>query len=667
MELHMAAKLNWGIIGAGRISGTFAKALATTDRHALLAVGSRTQQQADKFGDEHKVPRRYASYEALLADKDVQAVYIATPHPMHPLWAIRAAQAGKHILCEKPIGLNQYEAMAVAAAAQRHGVVLMEAFMYRLAPQTARLIELLRQRAIGDVRMIHATFSFHAGFNPQGRLFSNELGGGGILDVGCYTTSMSRLIAGVATGGELAEPLEVKAVGHLGATGVDEWAMAVLKFPGDILAQVATGVSIAQDNAVRIFGSDGNIVVPWPWIPAREGGSTKILLHRKGQPAAEEITVESPRYLYALEADALADGIAAGKVAFPAVGPADMLGNMRVMDAWRSQIGLTYDAEKPDRQLTPIHGGPLAVRKGSHMPTGKLAGLDKPVSRLVMGVDNQNTMPHAAVMFDEFFECGGNAFDTAYVYGGGVCEKMLGQWVRNRGIRDKVVILDKGAHTPFCDPASLTRQLEESLQRLGLDSIDIYMMHRDNPQVPVGEFIDVLNEHVRAGRMRCFGVSNWSLDRIDEANAYAKAAGKVGIAAVSNNFSLAYMVQPVWAGCVHNSDPASIEWYRKRQMPLMPWSSQARGFFVVGDRQYHADASLERCWYSDDNFRRLDHARQLAARYKVEPINIALAYVLAQPFPTFPLIGPRTLAELHSSLKALDVKLTSKDMELLVS
>jgi aryl-alcohol dehydrogenase-like predicted oxidoreductase len=212
-------------------------------------------------------------------------------------------------------------------------------------------------------------------------------------------------------------------------------------------------------------------------------------------------------------------------------------------------------------------------------------------------------------------------------------------------------------------PARPTDYGLESLQRLQTDYLDIYMMHRDNPLVPVGEFIGVLNEHRSAGRIRAFGGSNWTIARIRAANACAKRKGLTGFSAVSNNFALAEMVQPVWDGCVHSSDAKSRAWFRRTRMPLMPWSSQGRGFFTDrADPNDRSDAGLVRCWYSDDNFRRRERAYELAAKRGVEPIAIALAYVLCQPFPTFPLIGPRTLRELLTSLPALEIELTPKEL-----
>jgi aryl-alcohol dehydrogenase-like predicted oxidoreductase len=188
-------------------------------------------------------------------------------------------------------------------------------------------------------------------------------------------------------------------------------------------------------------------------------------------------------------------------------------------------------------------------------------------------------------------------------------------------------------------------------------------MHRDNPEVPVGEFVDVLNEHQKAGRLRLFGGSNWSIARVTAAHQYAKQHRLSGFAACSNNFSLARMVSPVWDGCISASDPASRQWFKETQTPLLAWSSQARGFFTdraAPDRM--DDPELVRCWYAPDNFRRRERAVALARQKGVSPIAIAAAYVLHQPFPTFALIGPRTVQETGSSMTAFAVGLTEEDL-----
>ncbi|RRJ98677.1 oxidoreductase [Opitutaceae bacterium TAV3] len=689
--------LRWGILGAGRISATFAKGVAASRLGTLAAVGSRSPGGAAKFIDAHAAAtgqsasaiRAHDSYEALLADPEIEAIYIGTPHPQHAQWAIRAAEAGKHVLCEKPLGLNHAEGMVMVQTARDHDVVLMEAFMYRCHPQTARIASLIREGVIGDVRVVQASFSFRAGFDANSRLWSNAAGGGGILDVGCYPVSFARLVAGAASGRAFLDPVKVTGSGHLNAeTGVDEYAAALLEFPNGVVAQVATGISVIQDNAARVYGTAGWLHVPNPWTPNRDGGVSKITLHRAGAAEPEEISIEAAP-LYSLEADAFARAVRAGLRDVPEMSTDDTLGNLAALDQWRAAIGLVYEAEKPENHTHTIARRalrPPPVRTGATTPPMPLAGTPdtsvvvpklheltiphaplpgtgKTASRLVMGCDNQRTMPHAAAMWDDYFERGGNTFDTAYIYGGGLMEKLLGHWMRHRGVRDQVVVLAKGAHTPDCTPAGITRQLEISLERLQTGHADVYMMHRDNPNVPVGEFIDVLNQHVRAGRIRVFGGSNWSLARVEEANAYARARRLQGFGVWSNQFSLARLVEPMWGGCLSASDRVSRQWLTTTPIPLFAWSSQARGFFTDrAGRDKRTEAELVRCWYSEDNFARRDRALELAKQKGVSPIAIAGSYVLSQPFLTFALIGPRTIAETVSSLECLTVPLTPAEL-----
>lgn len=654
--------LNWGVLGTGAIAKAFATHLRRSQTGKLVAAGSRDKAKGQAFAHEHGAPRGYGSYEEVLRDPEVQAVYVSTPHPMHAEWAIRACEAGKHVLCEKPMGVNAGEVMAMVEAARACDVFLMEAFMYRCSPQTRRVIDVIRGGAIGEVRVIQAAFSFHwpPTVDERTRITLNELAGGGILDVGCYPVSLARLVAGVANGKEFAEPLEVKGAGHVGKTGIDEWAAAVLRFPGDVVAQVSCGVQVNQESAARIYGSEGWIHVPSPWVPSRDGGTTQVIVHRKGHASPETIDVESPEPIYAIEADLVAESIEKRQGAWPAMSWEDSLGNARVLDAWRKEIGLVYEFEKAGKVRNYVSG---RSREPLAMKYGEVAGVGKRVSRLVMGCDNQPNLPHAAAVFDDFVAAGGNAFDTAFVYGGGAHERLFGEWVRTRGVRDDLVVIAKGAHTPYCYPATIDAQLTESLSRLGMEYADIYMMHRDNPAIPAGEFVDALNDEVRRGRIRAFGGSNWSVARVREANEYAAKKGLKGFAAVSNNFSLARLVEPMWAGCISASDEESRQFFRDTRTPLFAWSSQARGFFLEGNAKpdKRDDAELVRCWYAEDNFRRLERVKELAAKRGVRPVNVALAYVLNQPFPTFALIGPRTVRETHTSLPALGVELSARE------
>jgi aryl-alcohol dehydrogenase-like predicted oxidoreductase len=296
------------------------------------------------------------------------------------------------------------------------------------------------------------------------------------------------------------------------------------------------------------------------------------------------------------------------------------------------------------------------------MKFSRVPGISSDISRVVMGSLAFRDLDFAAPICDKYFALGGNCFETANHYGN--AEEVLGKWIQSRGLREEVVLITKGAHTPNCYPEAVTEELFESLDRLKTDSVEVYFLHRDNLDVPVGEFVDVLNEHRNAGRIKVFGGSNWTTKRVQEANDYAKRNGLVGFTALINNFSLARMVEPPWEGCVTASDPDSRQWLTDQQMPLFPWSSQARGFFAEGRAAPEdlSDAELARCWYSNDNFMRLERARSLAAQKDVSATAVALAYVLHQPFPTFPIVGPMSPRETSTSLEALNVELTPAEV-----
>ncbi|PTY01914.1 oxidoreductase [Verrucomicrobia bacterium LW23] len=671
--MSSTSKLRWGILAAGGIARTFAKGIAASTSGTLVAVASRDAERAQKFVDDvaalfpGQTITPYASYEAILADPQVQAVYIATPHTDHVRWAIAAAEAGKHILVEKPIATDAFKAGAAVEAARQHGVFLMEAFMYRAHPQMAKVREVIESGRIGSVTSIQATFSFRTIATGGQRLVNPMLAGGGILDVGCYATSFARLVAGAATGQPFAEPIALKAIAKLeentvdGVAGqFDASAHAVAEFPGGILAQLSTGVRVNQENVARVYGTEGSIYVPSPWVPARDGGEVEV--HVRDSKGLEVFKIEAGA-LYGMEADTVAKHLDAKES--PTMSMDDTLGNMRMLDLWRQEIGLVYPFETAAHLQAPARGGKLrhAITKGVVIPKVPLKGISKPVSRLLFGMDWPKNMVEASAMLDDFYERGGNAVDTAYIYGGGKPERIFGDWMKARGVRDDMVVLCKGAHTPYCYPDALSQQLIESLDRMHITHAELYIMHRDNPAVPVGEFVDVLNEHVAAGRIGLFGGSNWSKERTDEANAYAAKHGKQGFSLLSNNLSLARMVSPVWDGCVASSEPSMREWHEKTQTPLFAWSSQARGFFT--DRAHpdvKTDGELVRCWYSEDNFQRQARAKQLAKEKGCTPINIALAYVLHQAFPVFSLIGPRSLAEMTSSVAGLQVTLTPDEV-----
>lgn len=655
------ARTRWGIIGPGSIAHNFADGLKEAPSGVLAAIASRSSERLRTFGDEYGIDagRRHESYDALIADPDVDAVYISTPHPFHAALSIQAMRAGKAVLCEKPAGINAAEVTAVTEVAAQEGVFFMEAFMYRCHPQIARMLEILRSGEIGDLLHIRTAFGFGASFNPKSRLYDRELGGGGILDVGGYPVSLARIVAGVAARKPFDEPVEVKGTGKIGRSGVDEAAYGLLKFASGFTAEIACAVAQAMDNSALITGSKGTLKLDDPWVPGRNAGPSDAVLRvtADGKERVEEL--KHPQQLFAFEAEIASRAVAEGKQEAdgPAMSHADSNGNNTVLDRWRAEVGYATVAEEPSSSRVIPGVMPTGLPP---VPRLELDGVDLPVSRLVMGCHNKGNVADGAIVWDAWMEAGGNAFDTAFVYGGGLHEKVLGQWISARGVSKEIVVIAKGAHTPYCTPRAIAAQLDMSLDRLGLDHAPVYIMHRDNPEVPVGEFVDALNRLHDKGRIGIFGGSNWSVERFAKANRYAEANGLKPMTILNNNLSLAVMEKPVWDGCVTSNTPETLAYLRKNSVTHLSWSSQARGFFLPEElrNRLPADTGPETCFGSAANEERRRRAGQLAEKYGVSPHNIATAWVLAQSFPSLALIGPRSPGEIVSTLPALSFELT---------
>ncbi|WIV52575.1 Gfo/Idh/MocA family protein [Amycolatopsis nalaikhensis] len=330
--------LRWGLLAAGTIAAHFAEGVEESKHGTLAAVGARDAGRARDFAARFDIPKAYGSYEDLLADPDVDAVYVSTPHAMHKDWAIAAAEAGKHVLCEKPLTITAADAEEVIAAARENDVFLMEGFMYRLHPQTRRLVELIASGAIGEVRAVDTAFSFDSNPEETARLADPALGGGGILDVGCYCTSLARLVAQAATGEAVVEPTEVSGMARLSATGVDEYATGLLRLPGDILATISCGIRLTREDGIRVYGSRGHLHIPRPaWIhPLRTPGTSQIILTpADGEP--EVIEVEATQGVFAREADHVAAHV--GDRQAPELSWAETLANLRTLDRWREAVG----------------------------------------------------------------------------------------------------------------------------------------------------------------------------------------------------------------------------------------------------------------------------------------------------------------------------------------
>lgn len=655
----------WGIIGPGSIAHNFTDGLAQSQSGRLVAIASRDAARRATFGDRYAVAPdlRFADYAALMASDAVDALYISTPHPWHAELAIAALRAGKHVLCEKPAGMNAAEVTAVTEVAAQEGRFFMEAFMYRCHPQIARVLDLIRAGEIGEITHIRAAFGFNAPFRAESRLYDPALGGGGILDVGGYPASLARLIAGVATGAPFADPVSVKGTGTLAPSGVDAAAYALLTFASGITADIATACGRNMDNRAIISGTKGQIVIDDPWVPGRNAGPSTTQIHITVGKDTRSETHGDDRMLFAFEAETVSRAIAEGHLQAPHPAPshADSIGNNAVLDLWRAQVGYRTVNETAPGLRRLAHTLPKGLPP---MPRVTLPGVATPVSPLIIGCDNRNTIAEGAIVWDAWMEAGGNAFDTAFVYGGGLHEKVLGDWIAARGVAKDVVVIGKGAHTPYCLPDAIGAQLDMSLERLGLSSVPIYIMHRDNPAVPVGEFVDALNALHSAGKIGIFGGSNWSPARLAEANAYAAANGLQPMRLLNNNLSLAVMEKPVWAGCITSNDASTLAFLRDTQTIHLSWSSQARGYFLPETlrNRLPADTAPETCFGSPANAERRRRAETLATERGLSAHNIATAWVLAQPFPSLALIGPRSPGEIASTLPGLTANLTPAEV-----
>jgi len=326
--------LNWGILGTGRIANRFAQGLNSTDQAAAVAVGSRTIEQAREFAQKHKFPRAYGSYEELLADPEVEAIYISLPNHLHGEWTIKCAEAGKHILCEKPAMVNTAELEKVLSVVKERDVFFMEAFMYRCHPQWQKAREIIARGAIGEVRVMHSAFSFNMGPRYDDFRLSSALAGGGLMDVGVYCVSFFRLVVGE-------EPVACRALGLIGQrSGVDEWAAGVLQFPSGAIGYFTTGLECNVPSSAVVYGSEGSIVVASPWFPA-DGNAFLIVTTGKG---AETVEVRCGVDLYAAEALAVAEHLDQRQA--PPMTWEDSLGQARAIDALRASMGLAWDFER---------------------------------------------------------------------------------------------------------------------------------------------------------------------------------------------------------------------------------------------------------------------------------------------------------------------------------
>lgn len=330
----MTKTLKWGFLSTARINRALIPPLQISKRNTLLAVASRTKENAEGYAREQRIPRAYGSYDALLADPDIDVIYNPLPNHLHAEWTIKAVQAGKHVLCEKPLALTVDEVDAIKYATQKHGRVVAEAFMYRHHPKTLKAQEIVKGGSLGTLKLIRGSFTFLLAREGDVRL-NPDMGGGSIWDVGCYPISYTRSILGE-------EPLEVFGWQVTGPTGIDETFVGQMRFREDVVMQFDSSFAVPAHSFMEIVGNEGTLNIPNPFKP---GVNEKLYLTRGDK--TETITVKGQE-LYLGEVEDMADAILLGK--HPRVSLDDSRANVAV-------IAALLESARSDRPVKPAFEG----------------------------------------------------------------------------------------------------------------------------------------------------------------------------------------------------------------------------------------------------------------------------------------------------------------------
>lgn len=316
----MSRVLRWGVLSTANIGrAAVIPAIKASGNGRLVAVASRNAERAEAFASKNGIPEAYGTYEEMLEDPELDALYIPLPNSGHCEWTVKALAAGKHVLCEKPLALNAAECREMGEAADRHGVVLMEAFMYRFHPRTERVIQMVRDGVIGPLRSIRASFSFRLRTRENIRL-DPDLGGGALMDVGCYCVNVIRTLVGT-------EPVEVQAFANWGDTGVDEEMVGTLRFADGLLAQFDCALTLERREQYQVAGPDGHLDIASAFLPGAE--RTAIAEHR-GRDGVTEHPIGGADE-YQLMVEHFADSVLHGTPV--RYSPEEASANMRVIEA----------------------------------------------------------------------------------------------------------------------------------------------------------------------------------------------------------------------------------------------------------------------------------------------------------------------------------------------
>ncbi len=324
--------LRWGLLSTARINRALLTPLRHSKRNCLVAVASRTRDRAEAYARQHRIPRAYASYEALLADPEIDVIYNPLPNHLHAEWTIRAVGAGKHVLCEKPLAISEEQVLAIREAVRKHQRVVAEAFMYRSHAQTQRVREIVASGLLGEVKVVRGAFSFRLERQEDYRLHP-EQGGGSLWDVGCYPLSYARAVLG-------AEPVEVVGRQTAGPSGIDETFVAQLTFPAGQYLQFYSSFALPFFVFMEFVGSEGRLYVPNPFNPGRR---ERLLLTRGGRTQTILVRGTPP---YRSEVEDMADAILYQRP--PAVTLEDSLGNVRAILALFESARKGKPAQLPD-------------------------------------------------------------------------------------------------------------------------------------------------------------------------------------------------------------------------------------------------------------------------------------------------------------------------------
>ncbi len=327
----MSQKYRWGILATGNIAGSMAQSLVESEEAELLAVASRFEENATRFGERWQVPRRYGSYESLANDPDIDVVYIATPHALHYDNMMLCLEAGKHVLCEKPLTLNAREAAACVELARRKGLFLMEAMWMRFFPAMAQVRQWIGDGVIGEIRHLSADFCFHLPYDPHHRLFNPQLGGGTLLDVGIYPLSLATMVLGF--------PDQIDGRAVLSPSGVDENIALTLQYDHGALALLNSSLRYDSPREALIAGPRGYIKIHDLFFRP-----DTLTLHRHGRPAeTTKLPFRANGYIH--EVEAVHASVQAGRIEHELMPHAETLNMMALMDGLREQWGVIYPTE----------------------------------------------------------------------------------------------------------------------------------------------------------------------------------------------------------------------------------------------------------------------------------------------------------------------------------